>query len=70
MMGRVVLVVFCFTMALLSFLGVGTRDEPNGRLMFGLIWIGAAILGVIRYLMEKNKQREQDTESNSWNKAD
>jgi hypothetical protein len=56
MLFRLLIIIFCFIMALLSALGVGTLDEPHGRLIFSMLWICVGILAVIRYLMERNRR--------------
>lgn len=53
---RLFLILFCIVMAALSFAGVGTLDEPHGRLVFGLLWICVGVLAVIRYLMERRRE--------------
>lgn len=60
---RFFLIILCFAMAVLSFLGVGTMDEPNGRLIFGLLWICVGILSIIRYLMERRKEDRRNEKS-------
>lgn len=57
---RLLLIIFCFIMAVLAFLGVGTMDEPHGQLVFGLLWICVGLLAVIRYLMERRRQQPPD----------
>ena len=52
---RMGLGIACLVMALLSFLGVGTRDEPNGRLIFGLLWTCVGVLWIIRYAMARDR---------------
>ncbi|UCG50643.1 MAG: hypothetical protein JSW58_10575 [Candidatus Latescibacterota bacterium] len=57
---RLILAIGCFVMAVLSFLGVGTTDEPNGRWIFGLLWTGVGILWILRIMMSKEKDRSRD----------
>lgn len=52
-------------MAVLAFLGVGTRDEPHGELIFGLAWTCIGVLAVIRYIMEKSKNPSRDADYDS-----
>ena len=59
---RLAVGIVCLVMALLSFLGVGTQDEPNGRIIFGLLWLCVGVLWIIRYVMAKGRPtpREND----------
>ena len=54
--------IACLVMAILSFLGVGTKDEPNGRLIFGLLWTCVGVLWIIRYVIarERPERGEKD----------
>ncbi|MBI4720534.1 MAG: hypothetical protein HY770_04820 [Chitinivibrionia bacterium] len=56
---RLGMAILCFLMAVISFFGVGTKDERYGRLLFGLMWICVGVLCAIRYLQEKSKQESQ-----------
>jgi hypothetical protein len=62
---RLVISIGCFIMAVLAFLGVGTRDEPHGELFFGLAWTCIGVLSAIRYVMEKNKNQSRDAAHDS-----
>lgn len=57
---RAILAVGCFVMAVLSFLGVGTNDEPKGRLIFGLLWAGVGVLWIFRIMMSRDKNQSRD----------
>ena len=50
----------CLLMAALSFLGVGTQDEPNGRVIFGLLWLCVGVLWFVRYFINKRRPPENE----------
>jgi threonine/homoserine/homoserine lactone efflux protein len=61
MMLRLGAAILCFIMAALSFLGIGTKDERHGPLLFGLMWICLGVLFAIRFFMEKEKEHTGDS---------
>ena len=54
--------IVCLAMAALSFLGVGTQDEANGRIIFGLLWTCVGALWIIRYVMAKGAPTSRDND--------
>jgi hypothetical protein len=57
---RLAVGIICLVMAVLSFLGVGTQDEPNGRIIFGLLWTCVGVLWIIRYVMAGGRPTPRD----------
>jgi hypothetical protein len=50
------LAIVSFVMAVLSISGVLLADDPAGRWVFGIVWIGIGILWVVRFTRPTKKK--------------